>query len=116
MTADRAHQCPVHTHINAMTKRHSGMSVPFLLLRDSIAIPILLVCNFCCAVATLTVDELLDGAFLEQGMPASTKAERGAAVGQRNVRGDTSALRPQLHDFYTTFKCSSIRCCRHDTA
>ena len=46
MTADEAHQCPVHTQIIAMKKRNSGINLPSLLLQDNIAISILLVCNF----------------------------------------------------------------------
>ena len=115
MTADRAHKCPVHPHIDAMTKRHSGIILPSLLLQDNITVPILLVSKFCCAVAKLTVDELLDGAFLEQGMPASTKADTGDAVGHGDVKGGTPTLCSQMHDL-CMIKGSSTRCCRHNTA
>ena len=98
MPRPHSHQCN--------DKKTFRYKYTIFVLQGNITIPIFLVCKFCCAVATLTVDELLDGAFLKQGMPASTKAERGAAVGQRNVRGDTSTLCSQMHDFYTTFKCS----------
>ena len=116
VTADEAPDCPVHTHINAMTKRHSGTILPSDLPQDNIASPMLLVSKFCSAVATLTIDELLDGAFLDQGMPASTKAEREAAVAQRNVRGDTSTPCFEMYEICTAFKCSLTPCCRHNTA
>ena len=116
MTADQAHKSPVHAPIHAMTKRHTGIILSKLVVQNNIAVSMLLVCILCYAVEMLTVDELLDGAFLDQGMPASRQDARGAAAGQRNVKGDISTLCSEMHDFCTAFKCSSTCCCRHSTA